>query len=480
MVPSLKVSVTSRPAPTLDVVHLAPADGLRPEGIGGSEFSGKTGQRLVLHPEQRRECWTGIGPSEDVSENLIRKEVGAAVRKLVETGSSEVSVLLHDYTGFAGAAVEGAILSTFKFEEFLPPARRASNHLRKLVVVVANEDTKRVRRSVNAATALAESTNLARRVGDTPPNRMTPAALAGEAKTAAAAWGLKCRVWTETALQKEGFGGLMAVGGGSANPPRLIRLDYDCGNKKAPTLCVIGKAVTFDTGGISIKGRAGMAEMKWDKMGGCAALGVAVAVARLKVPVNVTILIPSAENMPDGKSYRPGDILSLYGGSTVEVLDTDAEGRLILGDALAYAATKVKPDAAITMATLTGACIVALGNDRAGLFCHNRDWVDTCQRLGEATGDRVWHLPHDDEFAKAMESKIAAIKNLGPREAGASTAASFLQFFAGDMPLLHLDIAGPAQMTRDQPDRYEGASGFGVRLVSRFAEQFGQGSHRSR
>ncbi len=468
-----KTSVSSQLPSTGDLIHFTTSEGLKPDGITPAEFSGRLGQRLILHPEKRREAWVGLGPESNLTANSIRAEAGATARALVRTGSETLVLQIQNFAPFAGAAVEGVLLALFRFEDLLPPEKKSTHQLRKLVVVVAKEDLKSTRNAVHNAAILAESTNLTRRIGDTPPNLLTPATLAEEAKTAAAAWGLKCRIWTESTLTRDGFGGILAVGQGSANPPRLIRLDYACGKKNVPTLAVIGKAITFDTGGISIKGRAGMAEMKWDKMGGCAALGIAVAVARLKLPLNLTVLIPSAENMPDGNSFRPGDIITQYGGRTTEILDTDAEGRLVLGDAIAYAAAKIKPDAAVTLATLTGACIVALGTERAGLFTHNPEWAKTLHELGESTGDRVWHLPHDDEFAKAMESKVAAIKNLGSREGGACSAASFLNFFAGSMPLIHLDIAGPAQITTPQPFLQEGASGFGVRLVSRFAEHFG-------
>ncbi|MGF1530920.1 MAG: M17 family metallopeptidase [Puniceicoccaceae bacterium] len=469
---SPKITASTSFSPGGDVLHFSTTGGTQPDGISEREFSGRHNQLLLIHLEGRRELWVGLGDPDSINRRTFNHLCGTAARRLQSIGCTELTINLHQFADFVGPAVEGLIIALHKFDTFLPREKKSESSITKVIITVPSERLRDARKEIKDSIVLAEATNLARQIGDSPPNHLVPATLAQEAKKAAAKWGLGCRIWTESMLAKEGFGGILGVGQGSINPPRLIRLDYDAPSKKAPTLLVIGKAVTFDTGGISIKGRAGLAEMKWDKMGGCAALGIAVAAARLKIPINLTVLIPAVENMPDGKAFRPGDILSIYGGQTVEIIDTDAEGRLILADALAYGAAKIAPAAAITLATLTGACIVALGNQRAGLFTTNQEWSKQLLELGESCGDRVWPLPLGDEYATEMNSHVASIKNLGSREAGASSAASFLAFFAGKMPLIHLDIAGPAQITTAKSWLEEGATGFGVRLISHFARKF--------
>jgi leucyl aminopeptidase len=276
---------------------------------------------------------------------------------------------------------------------------------------------------------------------------------------------MTCRVWDEAALKKEKFGGILAVGQGSANPPRMIALEYKGGRKDARPIVLVGKAITFDTGGISIKPADKMDEMKFDKMGGCAVLGAMKAIAALKLPFPVVGLIASAENMPGSRAYRPGDIVTSYDGKTIEVLNTDAEGRVVLADALAYARLHYKPRYMVDFATLTGACVIALGPHRAGLFTGDATLRQEIMKAGRSTGDQVWELPLGDEYDEMIRSDVALVKNTGGREGGASTAASFLKAWVEDVPWAHLDIAGTAWTTRDLPHLEKGATGFGVRLI---------------
>jgi leucyl aminopeptidase len=271
-------------------------------------------------------------------------------------------------------------------------------------------------------------------------------------------------------MAAKGMGGVLAVGSGSQNKPRFIILKYSPIGKAAsslPTVALVGKAITFDSGGISIKPSANMDEMKLDKSGGIAVLGAMKALAELAPPVNVYGIIPSAENMPSGASYRPGDIIDTFSGKTVEVQNTDAEGRMILCDGINYA-VKQKCDIIIDIATLTGACVVALGKYMAGLMGNDEALIKDLQKAAEVSGEKVWPMPSGEEYAKEMKSKIADLKNIGSRWGGACTAAAFLGQFAGDSKWAHLDIAGVWNFEKATEYTSEGASAFGVRLLATY------------
>ena len=300
---------------------------------------------------------------------------------------------------------------------------------------------------------------------------MNPVALAAEArKIAGASERLSCTVFDEKQLAAKGMGGILAVGSGSENKPRFIVLEYSPGGKGAsslPTVGLVGKAITFDSGGISIKRPAKMYQMKLDKSGGVAVLGIMKAVAELKLPINVYGIIPAAENMPSGTSYRPGDIITTFSGKTVEVQNTDAEGRMILCDALSYA-TKQKCDIVIDIATLTGACMVALGKYMAGLMSNDEKLKKQLQAAAEQSGEKVWPMPSGDEYAEEMKSKIADLKNTGSKWGGACTGAAFLRQFVGEKKWAHLDMAGMDMLEKTTEFSVEGSSGFGVRLLTTY------------
>jgi leucyl aminopeptidase len=271
----------------------------------------------------------------------------------------------------------------------------------------------------------------------------------------------------EKQLVEKGMGGILAVGSGSINKPRLMVLKYKGAGANSPTVALVGKAITFDSGGISIKPAARMEEMKLDKSGGIAVLATMKAVAELKPRVNVYGIIPSAENLPGGASYRPGDIVTTYSGKTVEVQNTDAEGRMILCDGIAYA-VKQKCETIIDIATLTGACKVALGSYMAGLMGNNDALVKQLQKASEQSGEKVWHLPSGDEYVNEMKNKISDLKNIGSRWGGASTAAAFLSQFVGDKKWAHIDMAGVEMFEKATEFTSEGSSGFGVRLLTTY------------
>ena len=285
---------------------------------------------------------------------------------------------------------------------------------------------------------------------------------------------MKCKVFSKIELKKKGFGGITAVGQGSKNEPKMIILEHKRGRPTEKPIVIVGKAVTFDTGGISIKPSEKMDEMKFDKCGGCTVLGIMKTVSELRLPINVIGIIPSVENMPGAKSYRPGDIVNLYSGKTAEILNTDAEGRLILADAISFGEKHYSPKAIIDFATLTGACIVALGTNVAGMITNDEKMAKKIKKASERTAEEIWQLPINDDYLDMIRSEVADMKNIGiGRAAGTITAAAFLKNAVEKTPWVHMDIAGVAwtqQGTREKPYNPKGATGFGVRLMLDFLQ----------
>lgn len=308
----------------------------------------------------------------------------------------------------------------------------------------------------------------ARDLVNSPGYAMTPAKLGEEASALGKRLGLKVTVLDKTQLTKQGFGGILAVGKGSANDPRFIVMEYGAAKKGVPTICLVGKGLTFDSGGLSLKPADAMETMKSDMGGAAAVFGAMQTVAELKLPLHVVGLVSSAENMPSSTAYRPGDIITTLSGKTVEVLNTDAEGRIILSDALFYA-HRFKPNAIVELSTLTGAIIIALGPHATGMMGTNQALADKLSRAGDASGERVWQLPLWDEYHQMIKSEIADLKNIGGRPGGSITAGAFLAAFVGDYPFVHLDIAGTAWADKPaKPYDSPGGTGVGVRLLTEF------------
>ncbi len=459
--------------------------------IEDGEITGKAGEVTVIHTAGRlpakRIVVVGLGKKEDADLESTRKAMGSATRRLLKHGITRFHTILHgggdlEATGvevpaLAQAIAEGAGLAGYVFDRFKtvdPDAepgereKREKKTLESLIVVEMDAaKVKAAKKGLDRGAKIVEAVNYTRDLGNSPPNEMTPAALAKSARAMAKEHGLEVEVYDKKKLGEMKMGGILGVGQGSANEPRLVVLRYAGGKKGEKPFVVVGKAITFDTGGISIKPSSHMDEMKFDKMGGCAVLGIMKAVASLGLKRNVIGVVPSAENMPSGTAYRPGDILTSYSGKTIEIINTDAEGRLILADALAWACEQ-EPAGVIDLATLTGSCVVALGHTASGAF-GEKEIVDALHEIGERTGDRAWPLPLYDEFGDDMKSKIADIKNSGGRWGGASTAAAFLKFFVDEAtPWAHLDIAGTAWVTETKPYHPVGATGSGVRLVTEY------------
>ena len=469
----------------------AALDGQISELISEGEITGKPGEVTIVHTQgripARRVVVVGLGKKTECNLETLRRATGNVTQRLLRHHITRFHTVLHgggdlEATGvstrdLAQAIAEATILAGYRYDRYKTvepeeepgePMEREKERLDGFTVVESDgRKLGAIRSGLERGVRIADAVNWTRDIGNGPPNEITPAVLAERARALAEELGLECDVLARKDLEKLGMGGILGVGQGSVNEPRLIVLRYRGGRKSARPTAIVGKAITFDTGGISIKPSANMEEMKFDKMGGCAALGIMRAVALLKLKINLIAVIPSAENMPGASAYRPGDILRSYSGKTIEIINTDAEGRLVLADALAWACQQ-EPKEVIDLATLTGACVVALGHYASGVFGDDR-MIERLKQVGETTGDRAWPLPVYDEYGDDMKSEVADIKNSGGRWGGASTAAAFLKFFVKQgTAWAHLDIAGTAWTTKTLPYHPVGATGAGVRLVTEY------------
>jgi leucyl aminopeptidase len=411
----------------------------------------------------------GVGKRDEANPDACRRAIGRVAtqlskRKSVATTLPQV-VSGRDAEDAVQATVEGLLLGAYRFERYKSKAKGASKLGKVTVVGAPKADAKAAREAIRRGEVIAESQMWARDLVNTPALDLPPAELAKAAQAMARQVGLTCKVWSDAELKKGGFGGIVGVGQGSVRPPRMIELRYS-GGTGAP-IAFTGKGIAFDSGGLSIKDAANMEWMKSDMGGAASILGTMRAIAMLKPKVNVIAAIPSAENMPSGSAIRPGDVLRHRGGTTSEVLNTDAEGRLVLADALAYLVEK-KPRVIIDTATLTGACMVALGEDLWGAMGTDRQLIRDVLAAGEAAGEPGWELPLHAPYRRLIESETADIKNIGKRYGGAITAALFLREFVGDTPWVHLDIAGPAFHEKAGDYGPKGATGVPVRALVRY------------
>ena len=435
-----------------------------PHGISEAELSLKPGSRIFHHGENV--LLVGLGDAEKITADEMRTAAGSAAMAMKRSGRTRFTLHLGEWAQFAGAAVEGMVLADFAYEEFKTTRTRA---IEQVNVIVGAHHVATAKKAAVHAQTLGEFTNLARGIANRPGNVVFPETLAEEARWHAKKHGLRCTVLDEKQLRAKKFGGITAVGGGSARPPRLIVLEHRGGPRTQAPLALVGKAVTFDTGGISIKPAADMEKMIWDKCGGAAVLGAMLAIAKLGVKRNIIGLIPAAENMPGAAAYRPGDIVTCYDGRHVEIVNTDAEGRMILADAIGFARKDHKAAAIVDIATLTGAVGVALGESAAGLWSSDDRLRDATLEAAKKSGERLWPMPHFPEYDEAIRSDVALIKNSGGRMGGSCTAAAFLRTFAEKTPWAHLDIAYTSHRNRDGASLAKGATGFGVRTLVELA-----------
>ncbi|HUK25424.1 MAG TPA: leucyl aminopeptidase [Terriglobales bacterium] len=447
------------------------------EVIASGEVSGKPFEATLLHNppklKAKRLLLLGGGKAKGFSAFELRRLAGAAVRTLKSRGVRSLAFVAPE-NGIAAeqavkAMVEGAFVGIFDPNTY--QSERKEQTIDALTIV-ASGDAAKLRPALDAARIVGESQNFTRDLVNEPSNRMTPTILAERAKKMAQEVGLKCEIFGADKIKELKMGAFWGVAQGSDEPPALIILRYEpAGAPEKPVLGLVGKGITFDTGGISIKPSDGMEKMKYDMAGGAAMLGAMRAIALLKPKVKVIALVCATENMPSGKAQKPGDIQTAMSGKTIEIINTDAEGRLVLADGLCYA-RQLGCTHLVDAATLTGAVVVALGYANAGVFANDDAYYERFQLALAKAGEKFWRLPLGDEYLEAMRSNIADLVNSGGRWGGASTAAAFLKEFAEDTPWLHLDIAGTAWMEDNKPWIAKGPSGIAVRSLVELVKDF--------
>ena len=478
----MEIKLEARAVPEIETDALAVIgfEGTSPPGdqakelYDSGEFSGKALEISIVHRpvgwKARRLVLVGGGKREEFDSAKSRKVAGAVLRSLKSKGARSITFVLDEgfkTDDFAAAAVEGAVLGNFEGDRYKTDPKKNDKHVDSFAVVGASQ------MALDRGRILAEAQNFTRGLVNEPGNLLTPTGLADHARELAGAYGLECDILDRDRMAQLGMGSLLGVAMGSAEPPALIVLHYK--PAKAPSskdhLGLVGKGVTFDTGGISIKPADDMDKMRYDMAGGAAVLGAMRAIAQFKPSIPVTALIPAVENMPGSRAQRPGDIVTSLSGKTVEVLNTDAEGRLILIDALTYA-QRLGCTHLVDAATLTGAIVVALGEIYVGAFTNNQPFLDKLLSAAKSRGEKMWQMPIDDEYKEQLKSAFADIHNIGGRPGGACTAAMFLKEFVGDTAWVHLDIAGSAWVGDGKPHLAKGASGIGVRTFVELAERW--------
>jgi leucyl aminopeptidase len=436
--------------------------------VADGDFEGKEGSTLHVRTGGRRLLLVGLGNKNDVDLRSLHRVSATAVRQARETHARRLVFVTpsgHQDRAAIQALAEGAILGSYDNDFYQNDDEEDTTKLEKATIVARLDDPEGAAEALQRARIVADSANWARALADEPGNALTPREFARRAEVMAKEFGLVVESLNADQVRARGMGGLLGVGQGSTNEPALIVIRYDPeGATESDELwAFVGKGITFDTGGISLKKAEGMEEMKSDMAGGAAALAALRAIAQLKPKRRVVAIVPAAENMPSEKSIKPGDVVRTLAGHTIEVVDTDAEGRLVLVDGIAYA-KRLGASKIVDLATLTGSIIIALGTHRTGLFSNDDDWAETVQLAAERAGEPVWRMPVSDDYKKKIESMIADFKNYGGKP-DATAAALLLSKFAGETPWVHLDIAGTSWYEEAEPFAPKGASGVGVRTL---------------
>lgn len=438
------------------------------------DFSGKINETLVLYPDKKLLCkrllFVGLGDKE-IGREDIRKTGGLIAQKALELKATTLAITWYDIDlgmkEIGECLNEGLLLGQYSFTKYKKSQAEDDKavFLKKLTLFPQGNTTE-CRKGVHLAEISARAGKTARDMANEPGNNWTAEEFAIFGKSLSKKFPLKCTVLSLRDLRRLKMGGVLAVNQGSENGPRMVILEYRCQKKKAETLMLVGKGLTFDSGGISLKPGAGMEDMKYDMCGGAAVMAAMAAVGE-EQPKNINVIgiVPATDNMPGPAAVKPGDIITSYHGKTVEVINTDAEGRLILMDALAYGVKKFKPTAIVDLATLTGAVIIGLGHHYTGLLSNNDDLAQKIVAAGERSGEPIWRLPLGVEYSKQLKSEVADLKNIGGKAAGTITAAAFLQEFVGDTPWGHLDIAGTAWGFTEKSYIPKGPSGIGARTL---------------
>lgn len=460
-----------------EIVPLKDLDAEIKLAIKAGDFTGKPGSTMLAYVEdgkEKRLLFLGLGDSDKCTMESLRRSYSAFVKRCHNKQWKTINVVLPKVKGLSPdlvckAVCEGITLTNYTFESLKSKDNQAFFHINKVNLIGAGTKGNQIGKK---AMSLSSGVNLARDLVNGNADDITPQVIASKAREIARSFPtVKATIFDKKRIVKEKMGLLLAVNRGSFRDPVFIILEYKGKPSSSEKTVVVGKGITFDTGGLDLKPTGFMETMKADMGGGAAALGIIQAAAKLKLKMNITAVVPSTENAVDGRSYKPGDVYVGYSGKTVENGNTDAEGRLVLADALAYSAVNLKPKRMIDLATLTGAIVVAIGEERCGLFSSDKAMTKAFAKAGDITGEKVWEFPMDPEYKEMLKSDIADIKSTGKRMAGSITAASFLKEFTGETPWVHLDIAGVAFI--DHPRRYHmtHATGFGVRLVIEMLEQ---------
>jgi leucyl aminopeptidase len=455
----------------------AAIDGELAAFMAEADFDGKPGQTLAVPTRGRLRAaaamLVGVGAFDEVTTDGVRRAAAAVARKATKAPSVATTLVdLADAAGIERAAAaqalaEGFVLGSYQFLKY----KGNGDATRLAKVVVVGRANARVEAALERGATVSAAVTWARDMVNEPSGAKSPAAFADAAKKLLRGKGVTVKVMTEAELKAEGLGGVVGVGQGSGNPPRLVKATYSPPGKKG-SVAFVGKGVVFDSGGLSLKTSSGMETMKIDMSGAAAVLAAMSVLKDLDVKAKVTAYVPMVENMPSGTAIRPGDVLKIRNGKTVEVLNTDAEGRLILADALALAAED-KPDAVVDVATLTGAAMVALGDKIAGLMGNDDAWNEQVQAAADAVGEPVWPLPLPTEYRKLLDSEVADLRNISTGSyGGALTAALFLEEFVDGVPWVHLDIAGPARAGGDDGYLVKGGTGFAVRTLVEVVDRF--------
>jgi leucyl aminopeptidase len=441
--------------------------------VSSEDFTGKRGQTSLLYAGDdlaaRRLLLVGLGDRSSFTSERLRGTAASVARRARTLKARSVAFALptpegSDVRGAARAAAEGTVLGLYRFEKYKTNNNDEDPESFDLVIG-GSEDEGAASAGAEVGARIASGSVLARDLANEPSNTATPAFLAERAREIGDRYGMAVTVLDRAGIEAEGLTGLATVGRSASNEPRFLVLEHRKGGG-GPPVVIVGKAVTFDSGGISIKPTTGMEDMKFDMGGGAAVLGAMEVVGALDLQLDVVAIVPATENLPGGDAFKPGDVLTMANGKTVEILTTDAEGRLILADALLYA-RRFEPAAVVDCATLTGACVVALGSHASGLMGNDEDLVAEVQTAGEATGERAWPLPLFEEYTEQIKGDSADIKNSGGRGGGALTAGAFLKEFA-DFPWAHLDIAGTAYGKKGNAYTTKGATGAPARLLVEF------------
>ena len=450
--------------------------------IQQGDITGKAKETLILHTFGKipspRVLVIGLGKRDKFDQDMVREVAAIAVKQGIKVKADKIASCpfginhpnIHEHH-VTHSFAEGAVLASYHFAGY--GSKKEERHQIKEIYLLADQVSKELEYGIECGSAYGIGTNVARDLVNTPGNLMTPTDMAEKAVEIARRYGMEYEILERDDMERLGMGGLLAVAQGSEQPPKMIVLKYRGREVWDDVLGFVGKGLTFDSGGISIKPGAGMDEMKTDMAGGAAVLGAMEAIGQLRPKVNIVAVIPSTENMPSGAAYKPGDVIKTMSGKTIEVLNTDAEGRVILADGITYA-KKLGASRIIDLATLTGAILVALGTVTTGVFTNDSSFLKDFEKSAKKAGEKTWQLPIFDEYKEQIKSQIADVKNTGGRNAGSITAALFLETFAEDTPWIHLDIAGTAYTSKETATTPKGATGVMVRSLVQIAKHYGK------